>query len=72
MNALLLSSLGGGSNNLLPLILPIWIVIAIVYLVDLLVRFIKRRKHRNDQEQWHEKSIIDLMTPAEGTDQNQG
>lgn len=65
MSMLILSGLGGGSNNPLPLVLPIWIIAALAYFIDFLVRFIKKKRIQH-----REKLMNDLITPLESADQN--
>jgi len=65
MQILILSSMGSG-GSFLELVLPIWIVVLIIYLIDLSVRFIKRKRI-----QAREKMIHDLTAHIDIPDQDQ-
>jgi len=65
MQILILSSMGSG-GSFLELVLPIWIVVLIIYLIDFSVRFIKRKRI-----QAREKMIRDLTAHIDMPDQDQ-
>ena len=65
MQTLILSSMGSG-GSFLELVLPIWIVVLIIYLIDFSVRFIKRKRI-----QAREKMIRDLTAHIDMPDQDQ-
>ena len=65
MQTLILSSMGSG-GSFLELVLPIWIVVLIIYLIDFSVRFIKRKRI-----QAREKMIRDLTAHIDVPDQDQ-
>ena len=62
MKILILSGVGG-STNWLPLVLPLACIVAILYSIDLLVRFIKKRKLNNEN-----KLANDLTAPIDNSD----
>ena len=64
MLILILSSMGSG-GSFWELVLPIWIVLAFLYLIDFSVRFIKRKRI-----QAREKMIRDLTAHIDVPDQD--
>lgn len=62
MHTLILSGVGG-SSNWLPLMFPLAAIVVVVYAIDVIVLYIKKRKLHNE-----EKSVDDLTTPIDSSD----
>ena len=63
MQALILSSLGSG-GSFLELVLPIWVIITVFYLIDFVIRFIKKKRL-----QYQDKLVNDLTAQIDNTTQ---
>ena len=56
----------GGSSNWFPLVLPLAGIVVIAYLIQVTVRFVKKRKLH------HEDNLVnDLSAPSDSTRQDQ-
>ncbi len=64
MHTLILSGVGG-SSNWLPLMFPLAAIVVVVYAIDVIARYIKKRKLHNE-----EKSVDDLTAPIDNSDKN--
>ena len=62
MKVLILSGVGG-SSNWLPLMFPLAAIVLVIYAIDVIVRYIKKRR-QHDQE----KPVNDLATPIDSSD----